>query len=214
MSVGNLFVFSAPSGAGKTTLCHELVRHDSHLHHLVSHTTRAPRPGEVDGRDYTFISQGEFRRMIDEELFAEWAVVHDNYYGTSMERIREVLRRGESVLMDIDVQGAGQIRKRELGGTFVFILPPSMKALSERLRNRRSDSEDVISRRLQKAAEEIQCYKKYDYLVVNDEFDKALEELRAIITAARLEVGRLDEKWIVKEFSLQPKSAICREEMC
>lgn len=196
-------MISAPSGAGKTSLCHELVRHDPQLHHLVSYTTRAPRPGELDGRDYTFVSKDEFRRMIDEESFAEWAEVHNNYYGTSMKRIQEVLSRGESILMDIDVQGAEQIRKRELGETtFVFILPPSMKTLSDRLRGRGSDPEDVISLRLQKAAEEIRCYKQYDYLVVNDKFDKALEELRAIIIAARLEVGHLDEKWIAMEFSL------------
>ncbi len=196
-------MISAPSGAGKTSLCHELVRHDPQLHHLVSHTTRTPRPGELDGRDYTFVSKDEFRRMIDEERFAEWAEVHNNYYGTSMERIQEVLSRGESILMDIDVQGAKQIRKRELGETtFVFILPPSMKALSDRLRGRGSDPENLINLRLQKASNEIRCYKQYDYLVVNDKFDKALEELRAIIIAARLEVGHLDEKWIAMEFSL------------
>ncbi len=202
--LGKLFVISAPSGAGKTTLCQELVRHDPHLHHLVSHTTRTPRPGEQDGCDYTFISQDEFSRMIDADLFAEWAVVHGNYYGTSMERIQKILECGEDVLMDIDVQGAGQIRRRNLDATFVFILPPSMEVLSGRLRNRRSDAEDVISRRLQKAAEEIQCYKQYDYLVINDELGKTLEKLQAIITAARLEVGWLDERWIAKEFYLNP----------
>ncbi|MBI5140957.1 MAG: guanylate kinase [Nitrospirae bacterium] len=186
---GNLFVVSAPSGAGKTTLCRELVMNDHRLRHLVSHTTRQPRPGEVDGRDYTFIDEAAFRRMVDEDRFAEWAQVHGNYYGTALDRLTGALEAGDDVLMDIDVQGARQIRKRDLDGVFIFIAPPSMEELERRLRNRRSDSDDVIRRRLAKARDELSCLNEYDYLVLNDMFEQALDELRCIIMAARLRVG-------------------------
>jgi len=197
---GNLFVVSAPSGAGKTTLCRELVMNDHRLRHLVSHTTRRPRPGEMDGRDYTFIDETAFRRMVDEDRFAEWAQVHGNYYGTALDRLTGALDAGDDVLMDIDVQGARQIRGRSLDGVFIFIAPPSMEELERRLRNRRSDSDEVIRRRLAKARDEMSCLGEYDYLVLNDIFEQALDELRFIIMAARLRVGSVDRGRLKRAF--------------
>lgn len=197
---GNLFVVSAPSGAGKTTLCRELVMNDRRLRHLVSHTTRQPRPGEVDGRDYTFIDEAAFRRMTDEDRFAEWAQVHGNYYGTALDRLTGALDAGDDVLMDIDVQGARQIRRRDLDGVFIFIAPPSMEELERRLRNRRSDSDEVIRRRLAKARDEMSCLGEYDYLVLNDIFEQALDELRCIIMTSRLRVGSFDRDWLESAF--------------
>lgn len=197
---GNLFVVSAPSGAGKTTLCRELVMNDHRLRHLVSHTTRQPRPGEVDGRDYTFIDETAFRRMVDEDRFAEWAQVHGNYYGTALDRLTGALDAGDDVLMDIDVQGARQIRRRNLDGVFIFIAPPSMEELERRLRNRRSDADEVIRRRLAKARDEMSCLGEYDYLVLNDIFEQALDELRCIIMTSRLRVGSVDRDWLKSAF--------------
>ena len=202
MRKASVIVVSAPSGAGKTTLCRELVAGDRRLRHLVSHTTRAPRPGEVDGRDYTFLGEEEFKSMAERGQFAEWALVHGNYYGTALTRIQEVLAEGDDVLMDIDVQGAEQIRQAGLDAASIFVLPPSMAILEERLRKRASDTEEVIQRRIAKAREEIACYKAYDYLLVNDDLKTCLAEARATISAVRLRVANLEPGWLASRFGI------------
>ncbi len=202
MSKGTVFVVSAPSGAGKTTLCRELVARDSRLRHLVSHTTRPPRPGEVGGRDYTFLPEERFRAMAEDGEFAEWALVHGNYYGTALSRIHEVLASGDDVLMDIDVQGARQIRGKNIGAIFIFVLPPSMGILENRLKSRASDDERTIQRRIGKARGEIACYREYDYLLVNDVLETCIEQARAILTSVRLRIAAVEPGWVERTFDI------------
>ncbi len=183
---GTLFIVSAPSGAGKTSLLKELVTADSLLNISVSHTTRAKRPGEEDGRDYHFIEQADFLRMIGEGAFMEHAQVFDNYYGTAEAVVRERLEAGQDMVLEIDWQGARQVRNRMLGAVSIFILPPSPQALHERLSARGQDSEEVIARRMRDAKNEMSHYAEYDYLVINDDFSTALKELDAIVRSLRL----------------------------
>lgn len=183
---GNIIVVSAPSGAGKTTLCKRLVETLPGIRHSVSHTTRKPRAGEAAGRDYIFVDEAGFTLMADSDGFAEWACVHGNLYGTSKRTLEEMLDSGIDVILDIDVQGARQLRKVYGGGVFVFVLPPSMEALKDRLRKRMSNSDDEIEERLRTAKEEIKDYGSYDYVIINDIFEDALGGLRAIVVAARL----------------------------
>jgi guanylate kinase len=198
-SRGTLFVVSAPSGAGKTSLCRSLLEVRSELEFAVSHTTRKPRSEEEDGRDYHFVTEATFREMAGNGEFAEWAQVHGNLYGTSRKNLDELLDRGVDVLHDIDVQGAGQLRST-FGGdaVYVFILPPSSDALGERLRARGSDTDEVIAERLQKAKEEMQNYSAYDYVIINNEFDEALKELEAVVIAQHLRCEKIDARWIRK----------------
>jgi guanylate kinase len=188
---GILLIISAPSGAGKTTLCKEVVDIFPELRHSISFTTRQARPGEVHGRDYFFVSQDEFRRMVDHGEFAEWAEVHGNFYGTAIRTLEEYRHSKIDVILDIDCQGARQLKERFSGGVFVFILPPSFNELRRRLDTRNSDSEAVIQRRLDKAADEIRESRWYDYIIVNDIFDKALEELKSVIIAERCRKERV-----------------------
>ncbi|MDP2167195.1 MAG: guanylate kinase [Thermodesulfovibrionales bacterium] len=197
---GNLFVVSAPSGAGKTTLCQMLGQTMQNIRHSVSYTTRQPRAGEVNDRDYTFLGEAEFKRMVDDGGFAEWAVVHGNIYGTSRKRLDAMLSNGIDVILDIDVQGAAKIKEVYENGIFIFILPPSMEALRRRLASRMSNSEDEIRMRMQKARAEIREYKNYDYVIVNDIFDDALHGLEAIVAAGRARTGNLDREWVEKNF--------------
>lgn len=197
---GNLFIISAPSGAGKTTLCRKVGEALDGLGHSVSYTTRAPRPGEVQDVDYTFIDQDEFRSLIAEGEFLEWAEVHGNFYGTSRSRIEHILSQGYDVILDIDVQGARQIREHFPGSIHIFILPPSMRVLEERLRNRMSDSDEVIERRLRKARQEIGEYKTYDYVIINDLFEEAFAAFCAVITAQRYRRQQVDEAWVESHF--------------
>ena len=179
---GILFVVSAPSGGGKTSLCKEVIRRLPNFEHGVSYTTRKRRSAEVNGRDYHFISEKKFMEMVESDDFVEYAHVHGNYYGTSMNSIAETLARGKHLLIDIDVQGAKQIEERYGDeGVFIFILPPDFDLLRERLTGRRSDPEDEIERRLEKAKEEVQHYQDYDYVIINDDFHEAVKELEAII---------------------------------
>ena len=188
---GLLFVVSSPSGAGKSTLCRRLMAELPELRFSVSYTTRPPRSAERDSVDYHFIDGARFQRMIEGGELAEWAEVHGHRYGTSMEAVREAIERGRDVLFDIDYQGGRQIRAR-FGDpvVMVFILPPSIAELERRLRQRATESEEAISRRLAKAREELEHYSEYDYLIVNDDVERALGELRAIHTAARLRAAR------------------------
>ncbi len=193
---GKLFIVSAPSGAGKTTMCRKLSAVVPCLKHSVSCTTRAPRKGEVRNVHYTFISKEKFRTMIKKEEFAEWAVVHGNLYGTPAKRLIQITKKGYDIILDIDTQGAMQMRRRFKNAVYIFILPPSMKILEKRLRGRRSESTTEMKKRLERAKEEIVEYKNYDYIVVNDDFNKALRELESIIMSKRLGVAKVDPKSI------------------
>jgi guanylate kinase len=188
---GILFIISAPSGAGKTTLCKEVIDIFRNLRHSVSYTTRQARPGEVHGRDYFFVSSDEFQRMVAAGEFAEWAEVHGNLYGTAVETLEEYRKTGVDVVLDIDCQGARQLKERYRGGVFIFILPPSFMELRRRLDNRNADSTDVIERRIEGAAAEIKESRWYDYIIVNDVFSKAVEELKSVLIAERCRTGRV-----------------------
>lgn len=189
---GDLFIISAPSGAGKTTLSNKLSAKYPMLKHSVSYTTRVPRIGEKNNIHYTFISRNKFQSMIKKDAFAEWAVVHGNLYGTSTKRLTKLRNKGYSVLLDIDTQGAMQLKRKITDAVFIFILPPSMKVLSERLKGRRSDMTDDIKRRLKNAKKEVQSYRDYDYVVVNDDISKTLKELESIIISSGLKTDKVD----------------------
>lgn len=185
-----LVVVSAPSGAGKTSLCKEVVERLANLVHSVSYTTRPPRNDEKEGVDYHFVSYKKFHKMVSQGEFAEWAEVHGNFYGTSIKLLESYWAESKDVILDIDVQGAIKLRARFPEAVFVFVLTPEFNQLEERLRARRTEPEDVLQRRLKKAREEIQYYRDYDYLVINGEFEKAVEDLEAIITAERRKLTR------------------------
>lgn len=183
-------VISAPSGTGKTSLCLRLLQTLSRISRSISYTTRKPREGEVDGRDYHFIDEGTFDRMVQAEDFIEWAQVFDHRYGTGLAATQAQLDQGIDVLLDIDVQGGAQIRQKLPDAVLIFLLPPSMAELRRRLENRAKDSPEVIQRRLAKAKDEVRAAAEYEYLVVNDDFDQAALELRGIIRAHRLRKNR------------------------
>lgn len=190
-SEGILIVISAPSGAGKTTLCHALTKRFPALQESVSYTTRPPREGEVDGVDYHFVSVELFRQMASENAFAEWAEVHGNFYGTALSTINKAREDGIDMLLDIDCQGAKSLKDRGVQGVFVFVLPPSMEELRRRLESRSSDEMDVIERRISRAAEEIKEARWYDYIIVNDRLEQAQELLASIVTSSRAATGRM-----------------------
>lgn len=185
MSRGALFIISAPSGAGKTSLVQALLEEDPQARVSVSHTTRAPRAGEIDGEDYHFVSRPEFDRLVKEGAFLEHAEVFGNGYGTSRRGVEEALERGQDLILEIDWQGARQVRELMPAAHSVFVLPPSRAALETRLRGRGQDSTEVIEGRLAQAVEEMSHYPEFDYLVVNDDFQQALDELGAILLARR-----------------------------
>lgn len=197
---GLLFVVSAPSGAGKTTICKELVSVVPGLHHSVSWTTRKPRPGEVHGQDYFFVEEAQFQEMVARNEFAEWARVYGHLYGTPRVALTEMMEKGLDVLLEIDVQGALQIKKKFPDGVYVYIMPPSIEALRVRLMQRGSDSADEIQRRLQKAREEVWSYREYYYIVRNEDMKQALKELEAIVLAERTKTKRIDITWIEENF--------------
>jgi guanylate kinase len=188
---GTLFVVSAPSGAGKTTLCREARLRVPELAYSVSCTTRAPRPGEVDGTDFRFVSRERFAAMRDGGELAEWASVHGNLYGTPAAPLEAALEAGRDVLLDIDTQGARQLRRRYPEAVLVFIVAPSIAELEQRLRERGSDADDDIARRLARARDEIALWKQYDYLIVNRDVKEAMDQLMAVIQAERCRTVRL-----------------------
>lgn len=190
MSRGNIYVVTAPSGAGKTTLVRALLAADERIQLSVSFTTRQPRTGEVNGKDYCFVSRAEFERMIADASLLEHADVFGNYYGTSQEWIESMLVQGQDILLEIDWQGAQQVRRLLPEAIGIFILPPSLMVLEERLRGRGKDSEEVIVRRLSAAKEEISHVDEFDYIIINDQFDAALRDMLAIVRAERLKLGR------------------------
>ncbi len=180
---GLILIISAPSGAGKTTLCRELLKRFPGMRESISYTTRKPRPGEVHGQDYFFVSTEEFQRMIAEDAFAEWAKVHDNLYGTALKTLEEARKNGIDLVLDIDCQGALKLKEQFEGGSYIFILPPSMAELRRRLESRSSDAPEVIERRIIRAADEIREARWYDYIIINDSIEDAFEGLSAIVTS-------------------------------
>jgi len=196
MNKGSIFIVSAPSGAGKTTLCKQIIRIVDNLKPSVSFTTRPPRTGELPEEDYCFVSEAEFTAMADRGDFVEWAKVHGNYYGTSRLKLEELINAGYDVLLDIDTQGAGQIRKSFDNGVYIFILPPSMEELRQRLEGRMSNSVEDMNRRLERAVDEIKEYYIYDYVIVNDVIKASLKELEAIIIAERHRSSKIDPQLI------------------
>ena len=196
MNKGSIFIVSAPSGAGKTTMCKQIIRIVDNIKPSVSYTTRLPRPSEVPDEDYCFVSEAEFRAMTDRGDFVEWAKVHGNFYGTSRLKLQELISAGYDVLLDIDTQGARQIKKFFTNGVYIFILPPSMKELKRRLEGRMSNSVEDMNRRLERAVDEIKEYYMYDYVIVNDILENSLKKLEAIIIAERLRSSKIDPHWI------------------
>lgn len=191
---GLIIILSAPSGAGKTSLCRELFRIFPDMRESISYTTRKPRPGEVEGEAYHFVSQDSFEQMVDEDAFAEWAMVHGNMYGTALKTLEEARRNGIDIVLDIDCQGAMNLKEQFDGGVYIFILPPSMEELRHRLETRSSDVQEVIERRIVRAAEEIRESRWYDYIIINDDFEVAVRELAAIVTAHRHKTFRMLEQ--------------------
>ena len=188
---GALFVVSAPSGAGKTTLCREVRRLVPDLAYSISVTTRSPRPGETSGVDFDFVTSPQFHGLLEGGEFAEWASVHGHLYGTRTRTLEAALAAGADVLLDIDTQGAAQLRARYPEAVLAFIVAPSMAELEQRLRERRSDAEVDIARRLARAREEVATWRDYDYLIVNRDLKEATEHLVAIVQAERCRTARL-----------------------
>jgi guanylate kinase len=186
MKIGTLYIISAPSGAGKTSLVKQLVRDTVNLTVSISHTTRQMRPGEAHGRDYYFVSVAEFQAMLAQQAFLEHAQVFDNFYGTAQQTVQDNLNQGLDVILEIDWQGAKQIKQLLPDSIAIFILPPSIAVLEQRLRNRGQDDEQVIARRMRDAVAEMSHYAEFDYLVVNDDFATALAELNSILVSHRL----------------------------
>lgn len=187
---GILFIISAPSGTGKTTLCNRLVDSIGSLHRSISMTTRSPRPGEKDGMDYIFIEKEEFLKRQKRNEFLEWAKVFGEYYGTPKKHIAHILKKGHDALLSIDVQGAMKIKRLKMDAVYIFIMPPSIVMLKERLISRSTDSKKAIDKRLKVAKMEFSYFPKYDYVVINNHLESALEELRSIVIAERCRVDR------------------------
>ncbi|NMG44717.1 guanylate kinase [Aromatoleum toluvorans] len=187
---GTLIIITAPSGAGKTTLVRGLLERDPQMHLSVSYTTRAPRPGEQDGREYHFVDVGTFRTLRDRGEFLEWAEVHGNYYATSRVWLKDQIAAGRDILLEIDWQGAQQVRKSFPDAVGVFVLPPSVEELESRLRGRGTDSEEVIARRLLGARGEMRHVGEFDYVILNDDLQNAIGDLVAVVRASRLRYGR------------------------
>jgi guanylate kinase len=191
---GLLYIVSAPSGAGKTTLLKRTGHYFPDMRFSISYTTRPPRSGERDGEDYHFISPQQFQQMVEKEAFAEWAEVLGNRYGTALDSIRESRSQGVDLILDIDSQGARQIEERFNGGVFIFILPPSLEVLKQRLKARKVDRQQVIQFRVAQARNEMKQARWYDYIIVNDRIEEAAEQLKSIIIAERCRRERVLER--------------------
>jgi len=200
---GSVLVISAPSGAGKTTLCKRLLEEDRTVEFSVSFTTRPPRAGERNGVDYFFVDREKFERRRDRGEFVEWAVVGGQLYGTSVERVKEAAARGRDILLDIDTQGAANIRRLIPEAVLIFVLPPSRAALEERLTKRGTDWPEEMVRRLGLARGEVEKSPAYDYVIINDDFEAAYRQLRAVVEAARCRTGRQKARLeaILREFT-------------
>ncbi len=187
---GILLVVSGPSGAGKGTICSAIREIYPDLNYSVSMTTRAPRNGEVEGESYFFRTNEQFEQLIEEDAFLEYAKVYDNYYGTPKKYALDLIDNGQSVLLEIDIQGAMQVKKRYPKGVFIYIVPPSLEILSGRLHNRGTDSEEVIQKRLAQITDELAMAHQYDYIVVNDVLESAVEKTCAILKAEKCKLSR------------------------
>ena len=187
-----VFIISAPSGSGKSTLVNRLMESDANLQFSTSVTTRTPRTGEVDGEAYNFITKEEFVELSENDELLEWAEVFGNYYGTSRAVLRQAEQAGRDLILDIDVQGASQLKEKLARAVSIFILPPSRVELEKRLRNRSSDSDEVIDRRLSEAGREVSNYREYDYVLINDQLDESFDRLRAILLAERCRTHRIE----------------------
>lgn len=185
-----MFIVSAPSGAGKTTLVRRAIADLQYLSVAVSHTTREKRPGEVEGEHYFYVTREQFEQMIDSDQFLEYADVFGNYYGTSMRSVNSALEQGLDIILEIDWQGAAQVRNKLAEVSSIFILPPSRNTLIERLRTRGQDSDEVIEKRTAEAVLEMRQYYLADFLIINDDFDQALEELKAVVLSHRVQKSR------------------------
>jgi len=190
---GFIVAITAPSGTGKTTVIRKLIERDSRLRYSVSATTRPRREAEVHGSDYFFISEHEFDEKLEKSLFAEWAEVHGYRYGTLKTQIEEILKQGGYVMMDVDVQGARNLREIYPDGIFIYLMPPSMKELKARLSRRGTEDEASFEQRLEDAVTEIESLASFDYLVINDELEKTVDEIAWIIRSERLKVGRISD---------------------
>ncbi len=190
MDKGKLYIISAPSGAGKTSLVKQLIADVKKLIVSVSHTTRKMREGEIEGKDYIFTTIDSFKQEIENYSFLEHAQVFDNYYGTAKKSVEISLDKSTDVILEIDWQGAQQVRKMLPSSASIFILPPSIKVLQQRLEGRGQDSKEIINRRMRDAVEEMSHYNEFDYLIVNDDFNQALTEIKSIIYSHRLEKNR------------------------
>lgn len=200
--IGNLFILTAPSGAGKTSLVRALLTRDPQVRLSISYTTRPPRPGEEDGRDYHFVTMAEFTQMLAAGEFLENAEVYGNLYGTSEQWIRTTLAAGDDVLLEIDWQGAAQVRRLFPDAVGTFIVPPSLPALQHRLLGRGQDSPEVVARRMAAAREDISHVGEFDYVIINDDFDTALADMLAVFRAYRLRVARQQARHIALFTSL------------
>ena len=197
---GLLIVVSGASGTGKGTVCKKLLSELANVHYSISATTRKPRQGEVDGREYYFISEDDFKQWIADGKFLEFAEVYGNFYGTPLTKIEERLNRGEDVLLEIDVQGALNVKRKRPDGVYIFLLPPSLDELKRRIEGRGSETPDSLKRRLQNAVAEIQIGREYDYAVVNDSVDNAVAKIEAILAAERCRVARNADKFNLHVF--------------
>jgi len=198
---GILFIVSAPSGAGKTTLCKQIVASISGVWHSVSATTRKPRSGEEHEREYFFIEDQVFHDMVRRDEFLEYAHVYNHWYGTPRGPLMDKIQQGVDVLLEIDVQGALQIKKRFVDAVSIFILPPSMDILRARLQSRASDSQEEILHRLRKVKDEVRCVREYTYIVRNESLEQSLRELQSIFQAERLKTQRMDLQWLEQSFT-------------
>ncbi len=185
---GLLYILSAPSGAGKTTVCDALLEKTENLKKAITTTTRPPRPGEEDGVDYFFLSQEEFKKKIAEGIFLEHAIIYDNYYGSGRDYIESQLEKGYDVILVVDVQGARSIKKSGIDAVYIFLLPPSLGELRKRLVGRQSDSPEVIEKRFSRARAEISCYSEYDYCIITDGVAAAVTDVQAVMRAERCRV--------------------------
>jgi len=187
---GLLIVISGPSGAGKGTICTALMEREPNLRYSVSATTRLPRQGEVDGKNYLFMDKEKFIVLREQGEFLEWAEVYGNFYGTPRKNVEAMLNKGYDVILEIDIQGALQVKEKFPQGVFIFILPPSLEELETRITKRGTDTKDVIARRMSAAVKELAYVSEYDYVVVNDQVDAAVQRVRAIITAEKCRLQR------------------------
>jgi guanylate kinase len=187
---GMIIIVSAPSGAGKTSICDALIESDKNIVYSVSTTTREPRKGEKNGREYYFVNDSDFKKMVKKKMFVEWAKVHDHFYGTSKKVLEQTISKGKDILLDIDVQGAVKIKKQYKNALMIFITTPTLKVLKERLIKRNKDSLEVIKTRVENAKRELTYLPKYDYLILNDKLDESIKQAKSIICAERLSIKR------------------------